>query len=120
MSIIYSGQIRREPKHTCPLIDSVIGILEANFGNKDGSIETMEEIRTNCSELRDWGSEWKEYAEYCEEQSKDYENEVDELKEENSDKDDMIKDLNNEIYKLEQQIKELERDIQFNYRKLEE
>lgn len=102
-----------EPPHTCPMIDSVIEILEEQFGGKDGSIVVMEKIRQNCSSLRDWGESWKEYAEYCEEEKDDYEKKYEQSEEENSDKSD-------EIYKLEQQIKELERDIQFNYRKIDE
>ena len=111
MSITCSSKIRKEPKHTCPLIDSVIDILSTQFGDKDGSIDTMEEIRTNCSEIRNWGEEWKEYAEYCEEESKDYENRGDLLQEQLSEKETEISDLQKKIEELEAKVYDLEFDL---------
>lgn len=111
MTIVCSSKIRKEPKHTCPLIDSVIDILSEQFGNKDRSIDIMEEIRDNCSEIRYWGEEWKEYAEYCEEESKDYENRGDLLQEQLSEKETEISDLQKKIEELESKVYDLEFDL---------
>ena len=119
MTIVCSSKIRKEPKHTCPLIDSVIDILSAQFGNNDRSIDIMEDIRDNCSEIRNWGEEWKEYAEYCEEESKDYENRGDLLQEQLSDKETEISDLQNTINELEDKIHDLTFDLKYNYIKKE-
>jgi peptidoglycan hydrolase CwlO-like protein len=113
MAINCSSKIRKEPKHTCPLIDSVIEILEEQFGKKDGSIDTMEEIRDNCSSLRCWGDEWKEYAEYCEENSEHYEKKYEQSEEENSDKTEEIIQLQKKIDELESKISDLKFDLNY-------
>lgn len=120
MSIVCSSKIRKEPKHTCPLIDSVIDILSAQFGNKDRSIDIMEDIRDNCSEIRNWGEEWKEYAEFCEEESKDYETRLDDANEQLSEKETEISDLQKTINELEDKIHDLTFDLKYNYKKIEE
>ena len=127
MSITDSIQIRAEPNHTCPLIDSVIEILDEQFGNKDSSIKTMEKIRINCSDLRDWGSEWKELAEHHESNAEHHESnseywekKYDVEVEENSDKTDQIITLQKTIETLENKVYDLEYDLKHNYRKIEE
>lgn len=110
-SITSTTQIPDEPKHTCPMIDSVIEILEERFGGKDGSVDLMEKIRTNCSDIRSWGESWKEYAEYCEEEKDDFEKRYEQSEEENSDKTDEIIQLQKKIDELESKISDLEYDL---------
>jgi chromosome segregation ATPase len=119
-SITSTAQIPDEPPHTCPMIDSVIGILEEQFKSTDGSIDLMERIRQNCSALRCWGESWKEYAEYCEENSNHYETKYDQAEEENSDNADEIIQLQKKIDELESKISDLEFDLKYNYKKIEE
>lgn len=113
-------QIPDEPKHTCPMIDDVISILEEQFGAGDGSIDLMEKIRTNCSDIRDWGESWKKYSEYIEEEKDDFEKKVDELSEQLSEKETEISDLQKKIEELESKVFDLEHDLTFNYEKIEE
>jgi chromosome segregation ATPase len=109
--ITSTAYIPDEPPHTCPIIDEVIEILEERFGGKDGSIDLMEKIRTNCSDIRSWGESWKEYAEYCEEEKDDFEKRYEQSEEENSDKTDEIIQLQKKIDELESKISDLEYDL---------
>lgn len=118
--ITSTAQIPEEPPHTCPMIDSIIGILEEQFGGKDAAIETMEKIRQNCSSLRSWGEDWKDYAEYCESDKEYYEKKYDQSEEENSDKTDEIIQLQKRVDELESKVYDLEHDLTFNYEKIEE
>lgn len=119
-TITSTSQIPDEPPHTCPMIDSVVDILEEQFRPTDGSIEMMEKIRQNCSALRSWGESWKEYAEYCEENSNHYETKYEQSEEENSDMTDEIIQLQKKIDELESKISDLESDLKYNYKKIEE
>lgn len=119
MSINCSSKIRKEPKHTCPTIDYVIEILIEQFGKNDGSINSMEEIRDNCSSIRYWGEEWKEFAEYCEANSDHWEKRYEQSEEENSDKTNEIISLQKKIDELESKISDLEFDLKYNYKKID-
>lgn len=112
-------QIQNEPDHTCPIINEVISILEEQFGAGDGSIDLMEKIRTNCSDIRDWGESWKNYAENCEEEKDDFEKRYEQSEEENSNKTDEIIQLQKKIDELESKVYDLEHDLTFNYEKID-
>lgn len=118
--ITSTAHIPDEPPHTCPMIDSVIEILEEQFGGKDGSIEMMEKIRQNCSSIRSWGDGWKEYAEFVEEEKDDYEKKYEQSEEENSDRADEIIQLQKKIEELESKVYDLEFDLKYNHKKIEE
>jgi hypothetical protein len=91
--------ISKQPKEQCPLIDKVLCELEAesrnikyaywnlkdieeaepylsdldwaeyNLRNMDGNLE---ELRTNITNLRTWGEEWKDFAKYLLNERKDF------------------------------------------------
>ncbi len=68
---MFRSQIRKEPKHTCPMIDSVKNNLDSLITNIEDLDEVkyliksikdeMEDIRDHVSEIRYWGSDWQEY-----------------------------------------------------------
>ena len=70
-------------------------------------IDKMEAIRESNSELRSWGSHYKEKYEEIE----DIESEVEGLKEEVADLQIEVRDLENENYSLTQENKELQKEI---------
>ncbi len=91
--------ISKQPKEQCPLIDKVLSELEAesknikyswqnlkdieeaepylseldwaeyNLRNMDGNLE---ELRTNITNLRTWGEEWKDLAKYLLNERKEF------------------------------------------------
>ncbi len=106
-------------KHTCPTIDNIIGKMESARGEAEyiskhpeedstdeartiidelcDAISDMENIRSDNSELRDWGNEEYERADYAE-----------------GERDDAIKDkelLQEEIEELKAKIDELENEL---------
>lgn len=115
--------IRKEPKHTCPMIDDVIDNINTALKylcsddvndaiNILESIESkMEDIRDNCSEIRSWGSEWKEYSEIVEKEKDEFENDCDKLKEENEDLNRELKYLQHDNEELKDEINSLEYDL---------
>jgi adenylate cyclase class IV len=86
----------KEPEQACPLIDKAIknfkyaekeinniceSLAKADALKESASdilyqfndinfIETLEELRTRCSALREWGNEWQSKAEKLEEELK--------------------------------------------------
>jgi len=120
--------------YTCKTIDSVIGHLEeakseaeyylAESENEDfrsscaeikvnleSAILAMEKIRSDNSELRDWGNSEFNRAEELEKERDDLLSEVEELKEQMKGMHDDIIDLEDEVSDLEERVKILEGDI---------
>ena len=84
----------KEPEQACPLIDKAIvnfkraekeilvnckSLEKHEASSESGSdilfwfndinfVETLEELRTRCSDLRKWGNEWQSKAEKLEEE----------------------------------------------------
>jgi hypothetical protein len=100
MVMKYKRELGDIPKETCPLIDSVITILENHV--KDDSIKKdacklMEDLRNDNVKLRSLGKDWYKISEeVCEEADKiigELEDERDDFEKKWSEAEDEIKDL---------------------------
>ena len=69
----------KEPKATCPIIDTAIDNCRTNINDICNDFEM---IRKANGELRDWGTYWKEKAEHLEKEVDRLEARIKELEKE--------------------------------------